>query len=317
VNTPLKLGVYGVGLAAVFAAALGAGNLAGPDAVTAKPTGEHAGTGEHGEEGGHGGAAGPSKILPGGLQISQDGYTLVPEASTVPAGERTDFRFTVNGPDGKPVTRFTTLHGKQLHFIVARRDLSGFQHLHPKNVGDGVWSVPLKLAKPGAYRVFTDIQPHGVAKQLTLGMDVTAPGDYQPKALPKPVQTAKVGDYEVKLSGALIPGRTSKLTLSVSKDGKPVADLEPYLEAYGHLVALRAGDLAYLHVHPDGEPGDGKTPAGPEITFYAEVPSTGAYRLYLDFQHAGKVRTAEFTAVTADGAKLPPAPDGGEHAHTH
>jgi hypothetical protein len=27
------------------------------------------------------------------------------------------------------------------------------------------------------------------------------------------------------------------------------------------------------------------------------VPSGGAYRLYLDFQHAGRVHTAEFTAV--------------------
>ena len=79
--------------------------------------------------------------------------------------------------------------------------------------------------------------------------------------------------YTVTLDGDLAPGQTSKLTLKVTKDGKPVTDLQPYLGAYGHLVALRAGDLAYLHVHPDGEPGDGKTTPGPDITFYAEVPS--------------------------------------------
>ena len=37
------------------------------------------------------------------------------------------------------------------------------------------------------------------------------------------------------------------------------------------------------------------------VTFYAEVPSAGDYRLYLQFQHGGKVHTAEFTAV-AEGA---------------
>ncbi|MEV6492826.1 hypothetical protein AB0M20_30025 [Actinoplanes sp. NPDC051633] len=74
----------------------------------------------------------------------------------------------------------------------------------------------------------------------------------------------------------------------MSKDGKPVTDLQPYLGAYGHLVALRHGDLAYLHVHPDGTPGDGRTAAGPGIIFHADVPSAGAYRLYLDFQHAGR-----------------------------
>ena len=88
----------------------------------------------------------------------------------------------------------------------------------------------------------------------------------------------------------------------MTRDGEPVTDLQPYLEAYGHLVALRAGDLAYLHVHPDGAPGDGTTPSGPDITFYAEVPSAGAYRLYLDFQHGDEVRTAAFTAVAGSPA---------------
>jgi hypothetical protein len=98
------------------------------------------------------------------------------------------------------------------------------------------------------------------------------------------------------------------VTLTVSRDGVPVTDLQPYLGAYGHLVALRDGDLAYLHVHPDGTPGDGRTAAGPQITFYAEVPSNGAYRLFLDFQHRGVVRTAEFTAVAgAAGAPQSPA----------
>ncbi|MGH3388697.1 MAG: hypothetical protein ACRDOO_07450, partial [Actinomadura sp.] len=255
--------------------------------------------------------------VPGGLQVSQGGYTLAPQATTVPAGEERDFRFTVNGPDGRTVTRYTTLHGKKLHFIVARRDLSGFQHLHPAEVGGGVWSVPLTLPDAGVYRVFTDVRPEGAAQQLTLGADVTAPGDYRPRALPKAERTTRVDGYEVTLTGALEPGRTSGLTLSVRRDGRPVTDLQPYLEAYGHLVALRGGDLAYLHVHPDGEPGDGRTRPGPDITFAVEVPSAGTYRLYLDFQHEGKVRTAEFTAVAGTAAAPGDTGDGGHGTHEH
>ncbi|GAA2617161.1 hypothetical protein SMC26_40090 [Actinomadura fulvescens] len=317
-NTATKLGAFALGLAAVFGGAVGAGNIVGPVGATAE-------TGEQGDGHAHGGTEkspateAASAPIPGGLQISQDGYTLVPQTTTVTPGEQTDFRFTVNGPDGKPVSRYETIHGKKIHFILARRDLSGFQHLHPTEAGGGVWSVPVRIPKAGAYRFFTDIQPTGVKEQLTLGADLTAAGDYKPAALPKTERTVKVDGYEVKLDGALVPGKTSKLTLSVSKAGRPVTDLQPYLEAYGHLVALRAGDLAYLHVHPDGEPGDGKTKPGPEITFYAEVPSSGAYRLYLDFQHAGKVRTAEFTAV-AGTAPAQPAPAKGDHdddGHTH
>ena len=107
------------------------------------------------------------------------------------------------------------------------------------------------------------------------------------------------------------------LTLSVSRDGKPVDDLQPYLGAYGHLVAVRASDLAYLHVHPMGEPGDGATSSGPEIGFHTTFPSAGAYRLFLDFQHHGVVRTAAFTVKVSEAAQTSaPAPSGGG-GHQH
>ena len=71
---------------------------------------------------------------------------------------------------------------------------------------------------------------------------------------------------------------------------------------------------------PDGTPGDGVTPAGPQIQFVAEVPSAGDYRLFLDFQHDGVVRTAQFTVPTgpavaeaADVASPGHADDG--HGH--
>ncbi|MDL4816811.1 hypothetical protein [Actinomadura opuntiae] len=309
-NTATKLGAYVVGLAAVFGGAAGIGTAAGPVGK--------ADEGGHGSHGGHGGTtAGP--VLPGGLQVSQDGFTLHPRTTDVRPGVPTDFRFTIDGPDGKPVTRFTPLHGKRLHLIIARRDLSGFQHLHPTEIGGGVWEVAVVLPKAGAYRFFTDVRPEGAKEALTLGVDVAAAGDYRPVPLPRPEQVAKVDGYEVKLAGALTPGKASELTLSVSKDGRPVTDLEPYLEAYGHLVALRQGDLAYLHVHPDGEPGDGRTEPGPDVTFYAEVPSSGVYRLYLDFQHGGKVRTAEFTVTAGPSATVPDQGEGagghGEHTH--
>jgi hypothetical protein len=123
-----------------------------------------------------------------------------------------------------------------------------------------------------------------------------------------------VDGYAVTVDGDLRPGTSSRLTLTVTKDGVPVTDLQPYLAAYGHLVALRDGDLAYLHVHPDGAPGDGRTQAGPRIVFHVEVPSTGPYRLFLDFQHDGVVRTAAFTA--AAGADAPsPAPPSSDPGH--
>lgn len=288
-RTPVKLGAFGLGLAVVFTAALGLGRTVGPaPAPAAAPHNQHAETSEE---------AAATGSVPAGLQVAQDGYRLLPVTTELSTSGPRPFAFRILGPDGAPVTRYTTSHDKDLHLIVVRRDLAGFQHVHPTLGADGTWSIPLAVAAPGQYRVFADFQPAARADGLTLGADVPAPGDYRPRPLPAPARTSTVDGYQVTLTGDLTPGGSSKLTLSLSRDGRPVTDLEPYLGAYGHLVALRDGDLAYLHVHPDGTPGDGRTPAGPGVTFHAEVPSAGSYRLYLDFQHAGVVRTAEFTAV--------------------
>ncbi|MFD0785678.1 hypothetical protein ACFQZ8_17370, partial [Micromonospora azadirachtae] len=176
------------------------------------------------------------------------------------------------------------------------------------------------LAGPGVWRAFADFTPTG-GDPLTLGVDVTVPGALTPRPLPAPTSSTTVDGYTVTLAGDPEPGRTAELTLTISRDGAPVTDLEPYLGAYGHLVALRQGDLAYLHVHPDGEPGDGRTRPGPAVNFRAEVPSSGTYRLYLDFKHGGAVHTAQFTVLVngahagdvppaATRAPSPPAPTG-------
>jgi hypothetical protein len=303
-NTAGKLSAYGVALALVAGGAWVIGSAVGPlDEKTAAPAKDaghgdaHSGTVA---ETGH-----AAEALPAGLASSRGGYTLTPTSTTLAAGPNT-FSFRVTGPDGKPVTRFDVEHEKRMHLIVVRRDTAGFQHVHPEMAADGTWSVPLTLPRSGSYRAFADFAPTG-GEATTLGVDLAVPGDFQPAEYGQS-RVSTVDGYEVRLDGDLVPGKTAELTLTVSKDGKPVTDLQPYLGAYGHLVALRGGDLAYLHVHPDGEPGDGKTEPGPTVTFYAEVPSAGAYRLFLDFQHGGEVRTAEFTLGTEGHALPRPAP---------
>jgi len=291
-RTATKLGLYGLTLAAVFAGALGVGRLVGPD-LARTAGGEPGHTGGLSEPG-HGPSA--ALAIPGGLQVSDSGYRLVLQTGSLTAGAPVDFRFRIVGPDGVPVTHYTATHEKDLHLIVARRDLTGFQHLHPTRAGDGTWSTGLTVAEAGQYRVFADFQPAGRDRPLILGSDVPAAGAYQPRTLPAAARAAEVDGYRVELAGDLQPGTASKLTVRVSRAGAAVTDLQPYLGAYGHLVVLRQGDLAYLHVHPD----DGPIGSGPEVSFYVEVPSAGVYRLFLDFQHTGTIHTAAFTAVAGE-----------------
>ncbi|MVU81711.1 hypothetical protein GPX89_31305 [Nocardia sp. ET3-3] len=253
----------------------------------------HGGHDAHGAHAAHGGHA-HGGGLPGGLQITQDGYTLELAENVVAAGE-TEFRFRIVGPDGAAVTDFDGIHDKELHLIVVGRELTGFWHVHPERAADGTWSVRLNLPEAGAYRAFTDIAPTALGKTITLGADFAIAGDYRPQAAPAPARTFTVDGYEVALDGDLVQGDGSLLTLTVRKDGELVTDLQPYLAAYGHLVIIRAGDLAYVHVHPNGEPGDGVTAPGPEVAFHTAVPGRGTYRLFLDFEHGDRVRTAAFT----------------------
>jgi hypothetical protein len=87
------------------------------------------------------------------------------------------------------------------------------------------------------------------------------------------------------MTGTPVAGDESMLGFEVFLNDRVIADLPEYLGARGHLVALRDGDLAYLHVHADEE----------RLSFEAEFPTPGAYRLFLQFRHDGEVRTAAFT----------------------
>ena len=319
-NAPTRVVGFLVGVAMAFVLAYAVGTQVGPVGEPAEAAGHtdggHAADEGH-SEGGHAEGGGEeAAALPGGLMVSEGGYTLALRESVAAAGRDRKISFVIEGPDG-PVTAYDVEHEKRLHFIAVRRDFTGFQHVHPKLSDDGTWTTDLDLT-PGQWRVFADFKPAG-GEALTLGSDLSVPDMSVPgqtdfadpgggraaseasgQTRPETTRTATVDGYTVELTGDLVAGEHSMLKLQVSRNGRPVTDLQPYLGAYGHLVALRGGDLAYLHVHPDGEPGDGKTEPGPDVEFGAEVPSDGTYHLYLDFKHDGVVRTAQFQLDATD-----------------
>ena len=295
-NTPVRVFGFAAAIAAVFAAALGVGRAFGPDPE--KPVAhemamdEPAGHGHAEEAGGHVGHG--ASATPAGLASTQDGYALTLAADRATAGRRVPLAFTITGPDGHPVTAYDVQHEKRLHLIVVRRDATGFQHVHPTLAADGTWSTTVALT-PGAWRVFADFKPTA-GEAMTLGADLLVGGDFAPEPPRPDTRTATVDGYTVTLDGDLVAGGDTVLTPRVSQGGRDVtAELEPYLGALGHLVALRRSDLAYLHVHPEG------------LDFHTSVPTAGAYELFLDFQHRGVVRTAHFT--------LSARPAGGGHVH--
>ncbi|WP_199515225.1 hypothetical protein [Nucisporomicrobium flavum] len=231
----------------------------------------------------------------GGLAITASGLTLQPGTTTFPAGRKQPLTFRVTAAGGAPVTTYAVVHDKPLHLVVVRRDLTGYQHLHPAMAPDGTWSIDLVLAQPGSYRAIADFTAivGGQQMPVTLGADLTVVGNYAPVTLPAPGTRATADGFTVEYGGTPQTGSSQPILMTVrGPDGKPAA-LEPYLGAYGHLVVLREGDVGYVHVHPEPQPVDGA------VKFWLAAPGPGRYRMFFDFQVAGKVHTAAFTATVS------------------
>ncbi len=231
-----------------------------------------------------------------GLADAKDGYKLTSTTVKLPAGKETAYRFRIIGEDGKPVTGFAVDQTKRMHFYAIRSDLTGFQHLHPTMGDDGTWTADLAALKPGKWRVYASFTPDsgpGKGKDFVLSRTVTTPGDARQAPLPAAAGSADVDGYTVTVGGDLMAGMTRPMTVRVSRDGKPVTDLRPYLETYAHLTAFHKGDQAFAHLHPQTKVEGDK--GGPDLAFQAMLPKSGNWRLFLQFQTGGTLHTAALT----------------------
>ena len=321
-NAPAKLTAFALVLGLAFGGAALAGAALDPTdpqetAMSSHPSTDdsHGQTGhgstaesEHGTgQAGHGGA-GPAA---GGLAVSQGGYTFEPQRTFFEPGEPTRLTFSIADERGRTVRdEFEPEHERELHLIVVRRDTAIYQHVHPRKEDDGTWSVQLTLPESGVYRAYADFTIDGTDR--TLATDLFVPGDFRPESLPEPAISDSDGGYDVELraDGAKANSET-ELTFGVTRAGQPAENLEDYLGAKGHLVALREGDLAYLHVHPIGRGEQGASSAedggqaneqdddamtdAHEVSFAATFPSAGRYRLFLQFKTDGEIRTVAYT----------------------
>jgi hypothetical protein len=281
-NAPAKLATFAAVLAVVFGAATLAGGAVGPVHEPAELASTESSDGM-GMGRGHASEGEMTSQAVRGLAVSEGGLTLELARSTATPGKRFDLAFRIVGRDGQTVRDFDVEHTKRMHFIVVRRDMTGFQHLHPTERADGSWTVPVTLRDAGSYRVFADFSVND--KPYTLADDVTVDGTVRSRELPSPVKSVDVDGLRVSLTeGPSHAGEESELGFTVTRNGRSVA-IQDYLGAKGHLVALRQGDLAFLHVHPDES----------SLKFMATFPTAGRYRLFLQFQVDGRLHTAAFT----------------------
>lgn len=200
------------------------------------------------------------------------------------AGHPFDMRFRVADPDtGKPVTRFDTIHERLFHLFLVGADLEFFAHEHPEPQADGSFLYRATLPSAGEYRVLCDFYPAGGTPQMIAKSIMATGAAGRVAALPN-----DAGNLRVSLAtepAQPLAGNRTLLFFTL----EPADGLEPYLGAWGHLLAASADLVDVIHSHPAWEEG------GRTIQFNLILPRPGRHRVWVQFQRLGVVNTAAFT----------------------
>lgn len=235
-----------------------------------------------------------------GLAGTADGYTLRLLGSPTTAGTSETVRFTIAEQGGQPLIAYQLDQTKRLHLYAIRSDLSGFQHVHPTLGTDGIWTATLSTLTPGSWRLYAAFIPGAgpaIGQDLVLSTSVTAPGQGKRQQLPPASDSTTVDGFTVSLAGNATATPDGSLSVRVAHNGQAVTDLEPYLDTYAHMTGVRAGDLAFTHLHPTNAVKGAH--GGPDLTFRTEFPEPGRWRLFLQFKVQGVLHTAALTVDVA------------------
>jgi hypothetical protein len=246
---------------------------------------------------------------------------VVVEMKTDPAGIRagsvTKIVFSVKDREGKPVQNLSIHHDRIMHVVIASQDFRIFAHIHPENLGPitpemkktARFPVQYNFPKAGSYIIGVDF---AVGEQLFSRHFLVEVSGTPHLGILKEDFTGKkrFGGYDVTLTSLpkiIRAGEQVILSYDFKKQNRPVTDLEPYLSAPMH-VAIISSDLKnFIHEHGEvqgmsmshsnyGNSMHMVVPKkfGPEITVHAVFPSRGAYQIFGQTQHHGKIILTSF-----------------------
>jgi hypothetical protein len=216
---------------------------------------------------------------------------------------------------GEPINQFDIIHDKLMHLIIVNsEDLSHFAHIHPRlDKETGIFHITHTFAKAGKYKMWIDVKPKGGLQILTAfafnveGQPVHTPATVTREQIQVKNVVANGQSYQVTLNcqpEQLVAGRVIKMTFGITDvNGKPIRNLESLMSAGGHCVIIDAAAREFLHVHPAEEITDNIAGwrGGPSVSFLANFPKPGLYRVWGQFQHEGRLLTADFTFEVVAG----------------
>lgn len=242
-------------------------------------------------------------------------YTVDLETNQAPvAGMPVGMTLAIRYADSKELVRdFEVVHERFLHLLMVSEDLSWFEHQHPVRGKDGLFRLAWTFPRPGRYRLYADFTPadgDNQVKQLPLtvggGSATTVP------LTPDRGRVKRVGDYRVELRmrpASLRMERPTLLTFIIrDRRGRPVHDIQPFIGAMGHLIAISQDGHEVVHTHVLQASTQGSlekealpvspgmvTEKGPAFTFKLTLPTGGLYKTWAQFMRDNRVITVPFS----------------------
>jgi hypothetical protein len=219
--------------------------------------------------------------------------TLAPPLPRVTELTRLTFRLVDPGTL-RPVRHFEIVHEKLYHLFVVSQDLSFFLHAHPERQPDEDFHLDLRFPRPGMYRVLSDFYPSGGTPQLITNT-VIVPGPLSS------LETASIGadmspkgteNSRVELD--IVPARAvARQKVSLFFRITPDQGVEPYLGAWGHMLAVSSDLIDMVHHHPVTAV-DARGNSSKRLQFDLAFARPGVHRVWLQFQRSGIVNTVAF-----------------------
>jgi hypothetical protein len=236
-------------------------------------------------------------------------------SGSVQPGRPVTVSFTVDLPNGKPLTTYKTGSGPHtgVHLIIVRDDLHYIIHQHPPIGPDGLLKQVATFPAPGPYHVLVDVYPDipGGQPNFQLFTSVNVAGAYKPQPLPPFTADQVIDGYHIAMQGHpsihAIQAQFVHVTVT-DPQGNPVTFV-PWFGALAHAIFFQKGSLDYFHTHicAPNAPNCGSLPGVPssritghstapgKMTIGVLLPVPGTWELFLQMKLGGKIVTTPYT----------------------
>ncbi len=241
-------------------------------------------------------------------------------------------------------------HGHLMHLYAIRwPEMDAVFHLHPVPDGKRGFNETLPAMPAGTYHLYADVvfrsgfpETETATLAVPAGMTGAALGNEDASATPQPLSAGELGPrYRLPDGYVMVWDQSAVLTANMpynlvfhllDPQGKPAADMQPYLGMAGHAAFVKTDGTAFAHTHPDGsaampavmlanessgsstnEMANGMAgemngmadmnamnmstePVSPTVSFPYGFPSAGKYRVFIQMKHGSTVETGVFDA---------------------